>query len=335
MKTQLALVKLGAGAESVGVVERTVREPRDHEVVVNVIAAGICGTDLHIISDEYPSDAPVTLGHEVTGHVSRVGRFVDQNWIGSRVVCETYQSTCEECNECLDGRRNLCSRRRSIGSMEDGAFAKQLVVPARNLHRVPASVSHYAAALTEPLACVCHCLLDPAVINVGDDVLVVGPGPMGVLAAQVAIAMGARVVLFGLPADEERMLIARKIGIKTTTERPTSTSFDVVIECSGSAAGISIALEAVIRAGRYVAIGISGHDVSVPLDHVLYKELTLTSGFATTPRAWRRALRLMEEGSVQLDLMITSIVSLTEWRSAFNTLRLGRGLKVLIDPRLD
>lgn len=334
MKTQSALVKFGVGVDSVGVVEQTLREPSDHEVVVDVIAAGICGTDLHIIDDEYPSDPPVTLGHEVTGRISNVGRGVDTGWIGARVVCETYQSTCEECSECRDGRRNLCSLRRSIGSMEDGAFAKQLVIPARNLHLVPASVSEYAAALAEPLACVCQCLLDPAIINAGDEVLVIGPGPMGVLSAQVARAMGAKVMLFGLERDEERLTIANQIGIETTTERPRSSSFDVVIECSGSASGIGIALEAVMRAGRYVAIGISGHDVAVPLDNVLYKELIVSSGFATTPRAWRRALRLMNAGAVKLDPMITAVVPIADWKEAFSELRSGRGLKVLIDPRI-
>lgn len=334
MTKQLALAKFGADVDSFGVIEQTVKEPGDYEVVVDVIAAGICGTDLHIVANEYPSDPPVTLGHEVTGRVSSVGRLVDQNWIGARVVCETYLSTCEECSECRDGRRNLCSKRRSIGSMEDGAFAKHLVIPARNLHRVPESVSDYAAALAEPLACVCQCLLDPAVINAGDEVLVVGPGPMGVLAAQVAMAMGARVKLLGLVADEERLKIARQIGIETTTERLTASSFDVVIECSGSAAGIGIALDAAVRAGRFVLVGISGREVSVPLDLVLYKELTLTSGYASTPKSWRRALRLMKAGAVKIDPMITSVVSLTDWQDAFVGLRAGRGLKVLIDPRL-
>jgi L-iditol 2-dehydrogenase len=334
MKTQMALVKLNAEVDSFGVAERTLREPGDNEVVVDVIAAGICGTDLHIVDNEYPSDPPVTLGHEVTGRVSSVGRLVDQNWIGARVVCETYLSTCEECSECRDGRRNLCSKRRSIGSMEDGAFAKQLVIPARNLHRVPDSVSDYAAALAEPLACVCQCLLDPAVINVGDDVLVVGPGPMGILSAQVAMAMGARVTLFGLVADEVRLKIARQIGIETTTQRPASSSFDVVIECSGSAGGISLSLDAAMRTGRYIAIGISGHEVAAPFDLVLYKELIVTSGYATTPKSWRRALRLMKAGAIKLDPMITNIVSLVDWQDAFAELRSGRGLKVLIDPRL-
>lgn len=333
MITQLALVKLGPGLESVGVVERPVQEPLDHEVVVDVIAAGICGTDLHIASDEYVSDPPVTMGHEVTGRVSRVGRLVDPAWVGQRVVCETYRSTCEECEQCRNGRRNLCVRRRSIGSMEDGAFAKQVVLPARNLHRVPESVSEYAAALAEPLACVCHCLLDPAIVNVGDDVLVVGPGPMGNLTAQVAKSMGARVVLSGLQADADRLTIARGLGIETTTERPASSAFDVVIECSGSAGGIAVALDAASPAARYVAVGICGSDVLVPLDKVLYKELTVTSGFATTPEAWKRALRLMDSGAVQLDPLVTGVVALDDWRSAFEALRSGDGLKVLIDPR--
>ena len=118
-------------------------------------------------------------------------------WLGERVVSETYFSTCGACRSCREGRINLCLERRSIGSYVDGAFAPSVVVPARNLHRAPAALSSHAAALTEPLACVCQSLLDPPVVSAGDSVLVIGPGAVGLIAAQVARALGAEVEVLG------------------------------------------------------------------------------------------------------------------------------------------
>src|SRR5690606_29242795 len=132
-------------------------------------------------------------------------------------------------------------------------------------------------------ACIAQCLLDPPVVQPGDRVLVTGPGAMGQLAAQVARACGGVVTLAGLASDEARLAVAAGlgIGIGTTIQQPAEEAFDVVIECSGSAPGAANALRAARRGGRYVQVGIFGRDVTVPFDAVLYKELTVTSGFAS------------------------------------------------------
>ena len=135
---------------------------------------------------------PVTVGHEVCGRVAEVGPGVDPAWMGERVVVETFFSTCARCAMCRAGRGNMCAERRSIGTHVDGGFAPRLVLPAANLHRVPEWLEDAAATLCEPLACVCNALLDPAVVGAGDEVLVIGPGAIGLLAAQVARACGGR-----------------------------------------------------------------------------------------------------------------------------------------------
>jgi L-iditol 2-dehydrogenase len=176
---------------------------------------------------------------------------------------------------------------------------------------VPDTVSDHAAALCEPLASMCRCLLDPARVNAGDHVLVMGPGAMGLLSAQVARAQGATVVLSGLPSDELRLAVARELGIDTATQQAADESYDVVIECSGSAGGAASALRASKRGGRYVAVGIFGKPIVVDLDAVLYKELTLTSGFASTPQSWRRAIALLRNRQVALEPLVGRIAALT------------------------
>jgi L-iditol 2-dehydrogenase len=330
-----ALVKLAPGPGHVGIAERGPAPPGPGEVVLEVHGAGVCGTDLHIEADEYRSVPPVTMGHEVSGVVVELGEGVEPGWLGARVVSETYHSTCGQCEWCLDGRVNLCPERRSIGSVVDGAFAARVLVPARNLHRIPDWLDEHAAALAEPLACVCHCLLDPPLVAPADRVLVTGPGPVGLLSAQVARAAGGRVLVSGLASDEARLAVARRLGLETVLAGEAVADQDVVIECSGSAGGATACLEAARRGARYVQIGVFGKPVTVPLDRVFQKELVVTSGFASTPRSWRRAMSLIEGRVVELEPLVSEVVALADWERVFADLREGRGIKVVFDPRRD
>jgi L-iditol 2-dehydrogenase len=330
----IGLAKLAPGPGNVGLAERPERAPGAGEVTIEVRGAGVCGTDLHIAADEYASAPPVTMGHEVSGVVAEVGNGGDASWLGARVVTETYFSTCGECDWCRAGRVNLCPERRSIGSIVDGGFAPRVIVPAANLHRFPDWLDEHAAALAEPLACVCNCLLDPPVVSAGDRVLVTGPGPVGLLAAQVARAGGGDVLVVGLPADERRLSVVSGLGFATQTATGEADDFDVVIECSGSAGGATACFEAARRGGRYVQVGVFGKPVTVPFDRVFSKELVVTSGFASTPRSWRRAMALIEERRVELPPLVSEVAPLGEWERVFADLRAGRGIKVVFDPRL-
>jgi L-iditol 2-dehydrogenase len=332
----LGVTKTAPGAGNVALVERPEPEARPGHVVLEVVGAGICGTDLHIWDDEFPTEPPVTMGHEVSAVVREVGDGVDRWSPGDRVVSETYFSTCGACTWCLSGRPNLCLERRSIGSREDGAFAPLLLVPAHNLHRMPDRLDGHAAALSEPLACVCNCLLDPQVVGEGDRVLVVGPGPVGLLAAQVARAGGGDVHVHGGERDEARLAKARELGFETSASTASDTvllgEFDVAIECSGSAAGISLALESAARRARFVQIGLAGKAVEIPFDLVCYRELSVTSGNASTPASWRRALELIVGDAVALEPLVTEVVPLAEWERAFAATREGTGIKFVLDP---
>jgi L-iditol 2-dehydrogenase len=262
-----------------------------------------------------------------------VGQGVDDGWLGARVVSETYFSTCGRCEHCRAGRINLCPERQSIGTHVDGAFAPRLHVPVRNLHRLPDWLDGHVAALAEPLACVCHSLLEPVVVGAGDAVLVTGPGPVGLLAAQVARAAGGRVHVRGRPHDGLRLDAGRALRFETSTTEDGALEADVVVECSGSEAAMAFCLAAARRGGRYVQIGLAGRPVTLPLDLVCFRELTITSGFASTPSSWAKALALLESRSVDLEPLLSAVVPLEEWESAFAATRAGEGIKFVLDPR--
>lgn len=329
-----AVIKVGDGVEGIDIGTVEVPAAGPGEAVIDVLATGICGTDVHIAHDEYAHERPVVMGHEVLGVVASVGSDDDAGWVGATVAVETYFATCETCDMCCAGRRNLCADRRSIGSFRNGGFATHLLVPVINLHRMPETPGALDGVLSEPLACIAQCLLDPPVVQPGDRVLVTGPGAMGQLAAQVAKASGGVVTLAGLVSDAERLAVAAEIGIDTTTATPPKDFFDVVIECSGAAPGAASALRGARRGARYVQVGIFGREVTLPFDTVLYKELTVTSGFASTPTSWRAAMRLIESGEVVLAPLITAQVPLSGFFDALDAAARGDGLKTVVMPGL-
>ncbi len=328
------VAKLAPGPGNVAYADRPDVVAGAGEVVIDVLAAGICGTDLHIEAGEYPSVPPVTMGHEFCGVVAELGDGVDAAWLGRRVTSETFYSTCGHCRWCRAGRPSICAERRSVGTHVDGAFAPRVRMPARNLHRVPDSLSDRAAAICEPLACVCNSLSDPPSIDAGDEVLVIGPGAIGLLAAQVARASGGRVHVRGTPADEARLGLARTLGFETSTvaEPFAGEAPDVVVECSGAEAAISAALETVTRAGTIVQMGLRGSPVTVPFDEICFKELRVRSGFAANPNAWLRAMRLLAAGAIELEPLITEAVELADFERAFARSRAADGVKFVLVP---
>lgn len=340
-----ALRKFAPGPGNVGYVD--VPAPaciRDH-VLLKVAATGICGTDLHIYDGEYPTRPPVTMGHEVAGTVFEVGPDVEGWQVGDRVTTETYFSVCGSCRYCRAGQPNLCPDRRSIGAAVDGGFAPLLLVPARNLHRLPTNVSLTAGALTEPLACCVHAI-QQTVVAPGDRVLISGPGPIGLLCVQLVSAAGASIVIAGTDADRLRLDTATKLGARAAVNVQADPEamreavahftdgfgFDVAIECAGASASVTNCLQALRKRGRYVQIGLFGRPVSADFDAVCLKELTLSGTFAQVPGAWETAIRLMALGQINVEALISDIVPLPEWARAFDSLRQKTALKICLTP---
>ena len=337
--------RLTSAATELAIVEVPTPLPGPGQARIAVTGAGLCGTDLHILHGDYPSRPPVTLGHEIAGIVDAVGEGVDRGWLGALVAPETAFSTCGLCRWCRTGRPMLCADRLSLGSGVDGGFAAHVVVPARLLHRLPDWLDDHAAALMEPLACVCNALLDPGVVQAGDSVLVSGAGPVGILAAQVARACGGVVTLTGTDADSERLALAAGLGIEgmsvqdpvsrdVLAARGAAREIDVVIECAGVDAAVRSGLEWVRPGGRYVQVGLLSGLVAIPFGLVVTREIDVRATFGSSPAAWMRATELVAQRAVQLLPLVSAVLPIAGWREAIERLETRRGLKTVLDPRL-
>ena len=337
------VAKLAPGDGHVGLLEVPMPEVRANHVLIEVKATGVCGTDIHIYHGEYAANPPVIMGHEVAGLVADVGEGVTNCQVGDRVTCETYFSVCNECDFCRAGLPNLCPQRKSIGSGVHGGFTQYVLVPAHNIHLLPANVDLIAGALSEPLTCCVHAL-ERTHVEPGETVIVSGPGAIGLLMAQVVKAAGAKVVVVGTGADTARLVMAQTLGadLALNVEEGTTPQIvadltsgvgaDVVFECAGVGASAQSCLKLVRRRGRYGQVGLFGKPITWDLDLVCYKELEVHGSFAHLPSAWRKALKLMASGQVQTRPLVSAILPITEWQAAFDAFERRDGLKIVLTP---
>lgn len=339
-----ALMKLAPGPGHLELREVPEPQPGPGEVVVEVAATGICGSDLHIQDGEYSVSPPVVIGHETAGAVAAIGPGVASCRPGERVTVMTTISTCGQCALCRSGRTNLCPERRWLGGHVNGGFARYLAVPAANVLPLPPHVSLEAAALTEPLACCAHAVLELAPPGPEGLVVVSGPGPIGLLCAQVARSTGARVIVLGTHADGARFALAHRLGftdlvdveqedaVAAVEARRGGRTIELVIEAAGAAGSLDQCLRLAPRGGRVLQIGLYGRPVPCAADLLVLKELRLLGSFSSTPGSWRLALDLLARGAVQTAPLITSRQPLAEWASAFDAARRKSGGKILLVP---
>lgn len=341
-----ALRKQTPDATTLSIEDVPVPEPGPGQARIAVSAAGVCGTDLHILAGDYASRPPVTLGHEIAGRVDAVGEGVDADWIGVLVAPETAFETCGRCDWCRTARPMLCRDRLSLGSGVDGGFAGSVVVPASKLHRLPEWLDDRAAALLEPLACCCNSLFDPSVIEAGDRVVVSGPGPIGLLAAQLARVAGGRVIVVGTSGDAARLAVAERLGFETgAIDSPADREvleaeasdrrIDVVVEASGAASAVRAALTWLRPRGTLVQMGLLSGEISVPFGEIVTRELRVRAGFGSSPASWLRAVKLVSERRIELEPLISAVLPLRDWPIALAAFDRRDGLKTVFDPRLE
>jgi 2-desacetyl-2-hydroxyethyl bacteriochlorophyllide A dehydrogenase len=309
--------------------------PGAGEVLLDVALTGVCGTDLHILDGHFATARfPLIPGHEVTGRVVGRGEGVVDLREGDRVVVDP-GVPCTTCLLCRRGRPNLCERRNAVGVTRNGGAAERVVVDAANCHRLPEGLPTPAAVLAEPLGCVLHAFdLVPA--PVARRVLVYGAGTIGLLVVQVACHLGAdRVDLVDTTPD--RLPAARRVGAAMAVgpeDLPEGRAdWDLVVDATGAVAAITDGLARVQRGGTFLQIGVAPGDAVVPLSpyQLFAREITLV-GSMTTRHTIPAALRLLERGIIDTELIVEEPVPLSEYAEAVALVRAGRSLKVVVRP---
>ncbi|GMA19788.1 NAD(P)-dependent alcohol dehydrogenase [Arsenicicoccus piscis] len=308
---------------------------------LEVAAVGVCGSDTHYYEHgrigRFVVESPLVLGHEASGRIVEVGAGVDPARVGRRVSIEP-GVPCFTCEQCLAGRYNLCYDMRFYATPPiDGAFAQLVTVHSAFAHDIPDSVSDDAAALLEPLS-VGVWAARKARVGAGTRVLVIGAGPIGMVAVQVAKACGATSIAVA-DINEHRLEVARELGATQTidsrtqsldelTERP-----EVLLECSGNGPATIAAIKALAPAGRVVLVGMGGDELALPLSVVQERELEVTGTFRYA-NTWPTAIRLAASGVVDLDRLVTGHVGLAE---AADALLAGRtdpaAIKTIVCPQ--
>ena len=337
-----ALVKYGEGENDIELREIPEPIPQANEVKVRVEATGICGTDLYGYSAVKP---PVVLGHETAGIVAEVGKEVKDIKVGDRVTTETTAYICGQCKFCLSKNYNLCTHRKGLGSAVNGAFAEYFVIRKESIHQIPPHIDFNSASLFEPLSCAVHAVMEQANLLSHETVLVLGPGPLGLLTAQIAKSLGAKVIICGIEGDEKRLSIAKKLGINQVfnikkkdiqgclTNLTLGYGFDVVFECSGSVEAVEYGLNYIRKGGRYIQEGIVHQPVKLRFDQILFdKELSIIGSRTQKPSSWDKAINLVNEGKVNLEELVSDVLLLSNWKEGFRRAKKKNSIKIVLRP---
>lgn len=354
--TATALVKASLGPGGLELVEREPREPGPGEVAIDILATGICGTDLEIVKGAAFFDArmrpPVVIGHEGCGIVAELGPAAagqadDGLRVGDLVSIESHLD-CGSCHSCRAGRPHVCDRLRYVGIDFDGVMTDRAVLPRRVAVRLPESVPVHLAALLEPLGVAVRAVMEGGGVA-GRDVLVTGAGgPIGMMAVAVARRLGADRVLAAEVAPHRLELLrehASTLGLDAVLD-PSEADLvalvrdatdgkgtDVLIDLSGGEAAIRAGIEATTAGGQARLLAASAPELRLEVLRMILREISVfTVHGRLLHETWQHMIRLTETLRPQLDLVISDVLPFEAFDEAFELARSGSGLKVLLAP---
>jgi len=320
-----------------------VPSPTDHEVLIKTKKNSICGTDLHIYKwDTWAQKTvpvPMVIGHEFVGEIVEVGNHVKGYVVGDR-VCGEGHITCGRCPGCREGKRHLCTHTQGLGVQRHGSFAEYFTLPAENLFKVPASVSDDLAAIFDPFGNATHTALS---FNLtGEDVLITGAGPIGIMAAAIARKAGARHVVI-TDANPYRLALAQKLGAThavniTKTDLKTfmkdigmEYGFNIGLEMSGNPAALNNLLEAAQHGAHLALLGILPAGCAIDWDLVIFKMLNIKGIYGREIfETWHKMVNLIESG-LNLNPIITHHFPVDEFEKGFAVMKEGNCGKVILD----
>jgi L-iditol 2-dehydrogenase len=323
-------------ARDLRIEDRPEPEPVEGEVLVEVAAVGICGSDVHYYDHGriggYIVVDPMIVGHESAGVIVDVGPGVDPGRIGQLVALEP-GVPCRSCPQCLVGRYNLCPSVRFFATPPiDGSISRLVAIDAAFAHPAPEGLSAEQAAMAEPVSVGVWAARKTS-IGPGDRVLVTGAGPVGLYAAQVARSFGGDHVTI-TDVSDFRLAKARELGLAThQADEPLTDEFDVLLECSGAQPALTSGMQAMARAGRVALVGMGADAVSIDVPVVQSRELTI-SGVFRYANTYPLALQLIASGAVNVTDVISHRFPLAETELALTIAKHDpRTLKALVLPQ--
>lgn len=319
--------------------KREQRAPRANEVLLEVLACGVCGTDHHIYHGEFDTQPPVIIGHEYTGRVVQKGDEVTDLAVGDLVAVDP-NIPCGTCRYCRRGAIHMCERLTALGVDIDGGFAEYSLVPRGQCYPFGETLSATEAAMTEPLACCVHGI-DLAEIEPGDRVAVIGGGAIGLMLAQLARLSGAARVVLSDPVAARREL-ALELGVDAVVD-PLNEELladggvlaggaDVVIEAVGSKVTTRQAIDWAARGALVLWFGVTPPGDTIPVEpNLLFRKELTVRGARINPHTHSRALELLEAGRVQVAPLITRTIALEELPNLLGT-GSGQAIKTVVLP---
>lgn len=293
--------------------------PGPGEVRVKVAYCGLCGTDLHVFHGHMDGRVGCEriIGHEMSGTVDAVGDGVEDLQTGDNVVVRPLDP-CNDCPACKAGHSHICHHQKFLGLDTDGALQQNWTVPRHTLHKLPPEMSLKHAALVEPTAVACHDV-NRSRLAAGEDVLIIGGGPIGILIAMVARERGGKVLISEV--NEQRIAIAEKLGFNTVNPRESDVAevvnrasgdkgADVIFEVSGTQAGVEAMTEAAAVRCRIVMVAIHAEKPKVDLFRFFWREIELFGARVYTPQDFDMAIDMIASGSIDSDAIITNVQNL-------------------------
>ena len=328
-----------------GAVElRQVPEPTigDGEVLLRVRAVGVCGSNLHqwTADHSWPVNYPVILGHEFGGVIEKVGSGVRGFRSGDRVVSETAAVIDPDSPMSRRGLYNLDSSRKGFGYGVDGAMTHFVRVPGRCLHPIPDHLPFEKAALTEPCCVAYNAVVNNGDVKPGSRIVVLGPGPIGILCAAMARLGGADVAVVGLERDRARLDAAKAYGcdvligeeVNGWAAHGDGLGVDGVVDAAGVSAALKTALDIVRPTGWISKVGWGPQPLDFSLDPLVAKNITLRGSFSHNWPIWERVIELLASGRLDVAPIIGGVWELGRWHEAFETMHSGRIVKAVLKP---
>ena len=315
----------------------------DHDVLIKIKQTAICGTDIHIYQwDEWSQKTipvPMHVGHEFVGEIAEMGKHVEGLTIGEKVSGEGH-IVCGHCRNCRAGHRHLCINTKGVGVNRPGCFAEYLAIPSKNVFPVPEGVSDDEASILDPLGNAVHTALSFDLV--GEDVLITGAGPIGIMAAVIAQHVGARHVVI-TDVNEYRMELARKLSVKNVVDArreklsdvihrlKMTEGFDVGLEMSGNAQAFNDMIPAVKMGAKIALLGILPPNTTIPWNQVIFKALFLKGIYGREMfETWYKMCAMLTSG-LNIKPIITHRFPAARFKEGFEIMSSGNSGKILLD----